>query len=121
MTTTEGMTAEASILEADLTQLSRLRATIDSAQAQVKALSDWRDEIIADMLIGRIATGDVIGAAAGVSQPRTVQIKNAVLNRRETAKLEAEAKRQARRDARAARKASATEKGAAAGRLVEAS
>jgi hypothetical protein len=70
----------------NLARLRRLRVTIDHAQAHVKELTDRRDEIIADMLVAREATGDVLGAAAGVSQPRTVQIKNAVLAKRELAK-----------------------------------
>ena len=81
----------------DLARLRRLRSTIERAQARIKELSDSRDEIIADLLIERTATGDAVGAAAGVSQPRTVQIKNAVVLRRETAALEAQAKRDARR------------------------
>ena len=60
----------------ELARLRRLRSTIERAQARIKELSDARDEIIADLLIERTATGDVVGAAAGVSQPRTVQIKN---------------------------------------------
>jgi chorismate mutase len=81
----------------ELARLRRLRSTIERAQARIKELSDARDEIIADLLIERTATGDAVGAAAGVSQPRTVQIKNSVLLRRETAALEAQAKRDARR------------------------
>ena len=67
----------------DLAKLRRLRISIEAAQARVKVLSDTRDEIITDMLNAHAATGDTVGAAAGVSQPRTTQIKNAVNARRE--------------------------------------
>jgi len=67
----------------DLAKLRRLRVSIEHAQARVKELSDTRDEIIADMLNEHVATGDTVGSAAGVSQPRTVQIRNAVNARRE--------------------------------------
>ncbi len=76
----------------DLAKLRRLRVSIEHAQARVKELSDSRDEIIADMLNGHTATGDTIGAAAGVSQPRTVQIKNAVNARREMERAATKAK-----------------------------
>jgi chorismate mutase len=84
----------------ELERLRWLREDIDYAQAHIKELTDKRDVIIADLLIERAATGDVIGAAAGVSQPRTVQIRNAVVLRRETAAAEAEAIREARRNKR---------------------
>jgi hypothetical protein len=67
----------------DLARLRRLRITIENAQAHVKELTDRRDVIIADLLIAHAATGDVIGKNAGVSQPRTVQIKNTVIAQRE--------------------------------------
>jgi len=69
-----------------LARLRRLRIAIEHAQARVKELSDSRDEIIADMLIEHQATGEVIGQAAGVSQPRTTQIRHAVVARREIAR-----------------------------------
>ena len=76
----------------DLARLRRLRTSIELAQAKVKALTDTRDEIIADMLTAHAATGDTIGHAAGVSQPRTVQIKNAVNSRREMERAATKAK-----------------------------
>ena len=76
----------------DLAKLRRLRVSIEHAQARVKELSDSRDEIIADLLNTHGATGDTIGAAAGVSQPRTVQIKNSVNVRREMARAAAKGK-----------------------------
>jgi len=100
-----------------LARLRRLRTAIDHAQDHVRMLSDKRDEIIADMLIEHEATGDVIGQNAGVSQPRTVQIKNSVVLRRETAAIEAKAEN--RRAAR--RRSRAKSKSTAALELVEAS
>ena len=67
----------------DLARLRRLKMSIEIAQGKVKALTDQRDELIADLLIARAATGDALGAAAGVSQPRVVQIRNAVNAKRE--------------------------------------
>ena len=71
----------------DLARLRRMRVSIEHAQARVRELSDVRDELIADMLNERRATGDTVGMAAGVSQPRVVQIRGAVNARRETARL----------------------------------
>lgn len=76
----------------DLAKLRRLRVSIETAQARVRELSDTRDELITDVLNARTATGDVVGAAAGVSQPRTVQIRGAVNSRREIAKATTKAK-----------------------------
>jgi hypothetical protein len=76
----------------DLARLRRLRTSIEIAQAKVKALTDQRDEMIADMLTAHSATGDVLGKAAGVSQPRTVQIRNAVNARREMERAATKAK-----------------------------
>ena len=76
----------------DLARLRRLRISIELAQAKVKALSDTRDDLIADMLNDHAATGDTVGSAAGVSQPRTVQIRNAVNARREMARAATKAK-----------------------------
>lgn len=67
-----------------LARLRELRVAIDNAQARAKRFTEMRDELIAEMLNEHAATGDMIGAAAGVSQPRTVQIKNAVNLRHET-------------------------------------
>jgi hypothetical protein len=76
----------------NLARLRRLRVSIELAQAKVKTLTDQRDELIADMLTAHEATGDVLGKAAGVSQPRTVQIKNAVNARREMERAATKAK-----------------------------
>ena len=75
-----------------LAKLRRLRTSIELAQAKVKTLTDQRDEIIADMLTEHEATGDTVGHAAGVSQPRTVQIRNAVNARREMERAATKAK-----------------------------
>jgi hypothetical protein len=78
-----------------LRKLVQMRAAIERAQAKVDQLTGARDELITDMLLSQVATGVVIGGAAGVSQPRTVQIKSAVVARRleeaEAARLAEEA------------------------------
>lgn len=86
-------------------RLKRLADRIERAQQAVLDMVAERDELIADMLLGKLATGDQLGEIAGLSQPRTAQIKAAVVKQRAEAAKAAQRKRE--RDRRAAKKAEA--------------
>lgn len=84
-------------------RLRRLADRIARTQQAVLDMVAERDELIADMLLGKMATGDQLGEIAGLSQPRTAQIKAQVVKQR--AEAAAEQKRQRDRDRRAAKRA----------------
>lgn len=87
--------------------LRRLAGRIAKVQEQMDALLTERDNMIADLLLGKVMTGDEIGAVLEMSQPRTAQIKAAVVKQRAEAAARAkrEAKNRAERERRAAKKA----------------
>jgi len=84
-------------------RLRRLAERIQKLQQETLELVEARDELIADLLIERAMTGDQIGEVAGLSQPRTAQIKAAVLTKR--AEAVKAAKREQARNRRKSAKA----------------
>jgi len=87
--------------------LRALARQIDRVTAQMAKLIAERDEMIADLLLGKVMTGDEIGAVLNMSQPRTAQIKAAVIKQRKDAEIQAkrDAANKRRRDRRHAQKA----------------
>lgn len=61
-----------------LADLRRIVSELGQAQSVAKELTARRDELITDLLDERVATGDEIGAIAGLTQPRTSQIRRRV-------------------------------------------
>jgi hypothetical protein len=86
-------------------RLERLADMIEGVEARLTNLQAERDELITDLLLSGAGTGTEIGKLGGVSQPRTAQIKSAVLAARVAAESEMiaaaqEAEAQAKRDQR---------------------
>lgn len=65
-----------------LADLRRIVSELGQAQSVAKELTARRDELITDLLDERVATGDEIGAMAGLTQPRTSQIRRRVATER---------------------------------------
>jgi len=86
--------------------LRRLAGRITRIQAQMDELLTERDNMIADLLLGKLMTGDEIGAVLNMSQPHTAQIKAAVIKQRKDAEIQAkrDAANKRRRDRRHAQK-----------------
>ena len=84
-------------LRQDMNRLRQLAAKIERAHRQWMDSVRERDELVTDMMVSDVASGVEIGKVAGLSQPRTSQIKAATLARR--AQEAAEARKIARREA----------------------
>ena len=85
-------------LARDVKRLGQLAQRIERLHAQWMDAVRERDDLVTDMMLSEVLTGAEIGRAAGLSQPRTSQIKAATLKRREAEA--AEARKAARRAAR---------------------